>query len=248
MSFFKSDKPDIWLVCTFGIPIGIVEVKSSLATKPPLQDPENFGQIYDYMKQMKEYFGRCCTFGILTTYYEWRIVWLPHNSLVEANALPPSSIPNCGTLVQGPQYDLAGLSTPNWDEDKPLTFSSVGVNLSGDIAELSLTEDAERVLHGTNIIHWNDPVLAYMLVSLVRKMIASKVLPVKISLAEPIGPTFMSQGTRGNGRKFDLRPNHCTLFQQYRHHRLKVLFSLLILEGVVMGGCGLYQPPKDKYL
>ncbi len=45
--------------------------------KTLLNDPKVLGQMYDYLYHMKEYTGRHYAFGIITTYYDWRIVWLP---------------------------------------------------------------------------------------------------------------------------------------------------------------------------
>ncbi len=35
------------------------------------------GQIYDYMLRLRHFFGQQLVFGIVTTYNEWRVYWLP---------------------------------------------------------------------------------------------------------------------------------------------------------------------------
>lgn len=76
-------KSDLWVVLVSGVPIGAVEVK-----KPKLDaigvlirgaafNLDTYGQIFDYMIQLRAFHGVCQVFGIITTLIEWRIVWLP---------------------------------------------------------------------------------------------------------------------------------------------------------------------------
>lgn len=71
-------RPDIWLICSDGVPIGVVEVK-----KPDksdiLRNEYVQGQLFDYMLRLKSFFGLEHVFGILSTYEEWRICWMPQS-------------------------------------------------------------------------------------------------------------------------------------------------------------------------
>ena len=79
---FKKLRPDIW-VLEFGettkIPIASVEVKRE---DKDLSNEHYLGQIFDYLRQLREMHGRRDVFGIITNYFSWRIVWLPDCDLV----------------------------------------------------------------------------------------------------------------------------------------------------------------------
>lgn len=65
--------------------IGVVEVKKP-GNGGALQNPYVQGQIFDYMLRLKSFFGLEHVFGILSSYKEWRIYWLP-SSNVAAGAM-----------------------------------------------------------------------------------------------------------------------------------------------------------------
>lgn len=73
----SSMKSDLWVVLVSGVPIGAVEVK-----KPKLDaigvlirgaafNLDTYGQIFDYMIQLRAFHGVCQVFGIITTLIEW---------------------------------------------------------------------------------------------------------------------------------------------------------------------------------
>jgi hypothetical protein len=68
-------RPDIWIVVTRGIPIGVIEVKKPKTThhESVLKNSAIFGQIFDYMKRLQTFTGIRHVFGILTSYSEWII-------------------------------------------------------------------------------------------------------------------------------------------------------------------------------
>jgi hypothetical protein len=68
--------PDIWIVCEGGIPIGVVEVKKP-GRDNALQNPYVQGQIFDYMLRLQSFFGIKHVFGILSSYEQWRVCWMP---------------------------------------------------------------------------------------------------------------------------------------------------------------------------
>jgi hypothetical protein len=72
-------RPDIWVVCNGGVPIGVVEVKKPCEDEAPpaLQNSYVQGQIFDYMLRLQSFFGLHNVFGILSCYDQWRICWMP---------------------------------------------------------------------------------------------------------------------------------------------------------------------------
>lgn len=69
-----SLRPNLLVICDNQHPIGVVEIK------PPhdeiFKNSKVNGQIFNYMRRLREYFGLVDVFGIVTTYSQWRIYWL----------------------------------------------------------------------------------------------------------------------------------------------------------------------------
>jgi hypothetical protein len=83
----KNERSDIWLTALktrvpSEFPIGVGEVKqpSKAGTLSALAGNNSplFGQIYDYLMGASTFCGLRWSFGIVTTYDEWRICWLPN--------------------------------------------------------------------------------------------------------------------------------------------------------------------------
>ena len=169
MSLFQKYQPDLLVVCSFGVPIGIVEVKKLFGS--PLSNPNVIGQMYDYLSQLMHYTGRCHVFGILTDYNEWRIVWLTETNDAAMSATINTNGDAGQQRVQGPLTFLL-LDVPDWDREVTTSF--------GEETECQL----ERHVYGTSIISWNDPLLPRYLISVVRKMVASPTHPVNMTKLE----------------------------------------------------------------
>ena len=137
MSLFQKYQPDLWVVCSFGVPIGIVEVKKPFGS--PLSNPNVIGQMYDYLSQLMHYTGRCHVFGILTDYNEWRIVWLPETNDAAMSATINTNDDAGQQPVQGPLTFLLS-DVPDWDREVATSF--------GEETEYQL----ERHVYGTSII------------------------------------------------------------------------------------------------
>jgi len=77
----QQHRADIWVVRDqSGVPIGVCEVKKPSVRKNasnPLKHKMLHGQIFDYMLNLRNFFGLKRVFGFTTTYSEWRICWLP---------------------------------------------------------------------------------------------------------------------------------------------------------------------------
>ena len=151
VGFFKL-RPDITVVKAFGIPVGVIEVK-----KPKsgiLDNAKVLGELYDYMKQIVNFYGLKEVFGILTTYQEWRVCWmktaaqLAQQSPFEAiDAEPRTPLNSSG--------EGEGKSPPGLTPSKRLeTVHELGQG-AGDIdGEVELEEDnSMRVMMSTRV--WN---------------------------------------------------------------------------------------------
>ena len=109
LSLFDQQKPDIVIICEFGVPVGILEIKTSGKTSP-LSKEKVLGQVFDYLVHLKNYTGRRDVFGILTTYHEWRVVWLLEcdEAARSTETTPANRIQ--GLIAQLPDYP------PNWSD------------------------------------------------------------------------------------------------------------------------------------
>jgi hypothetical protein len=54
----------------------------------PVEDMSNLGQLFDHVYHLKTYSGWKHAFGMLVTYHQWRVVWLPEdNDVAESTAI-----------------------------------------------------------------------------------------------------------------------------------------------------------------
>ena len=81
-----SIRPDICLILANGKPIGVCEVKKPnvKSDSSALDKPKLAGHILDYMIMLQNFHGIRYVFGLITTYSEWRICWLPHTDVCAA--------------------------------------------------------------------------------------------------------------------------------------------------------------------
>ncbi|MCL4419222.1 hypothetical protein M1146_03920 [Patescibacteria group bacterium] len=152
------------------MPIGVVEVK-----KPPterysysvLSNENVLGQLFDYMKQLENFFGLQNIFGIVTDYVSWRICWLDYqNSRTASSRSLPEIRPNH--------------HVPYLCPTKPLRSSNE--DDQGIKRELLDSPSAtfRRILYGTPLIAYNEPTLIPTLTSVLLKMFYSPVLPTQL--------------------------------------------------------------------
>ena len=87
----RESKSDIWVVKTqSGVPIAVIEVKQPGTSK--LSNLKVLGQVFDYMCNLRNSFGQCEVFGMVTTLDQWRVVWFPDTDGFAASAeMNPSS-------------------------------------------------------------------------------------------------------------------------------------------------------------
>lgn len=181
-------QPDIVLVCKFGIPIGFIEVK-----KPgnAMNDAMIHGQIFDYLNTLKNYTGIRHPFGILSTYEQWRIFWLPQSSEV-AKSQPNTSVSQETRQPSGPPSFLNIL--PNWNSvDNPQPFTEAATPLQTDITsdDNSTATENHRIVCCSSIIQSNNTSLVHIVLSCIFKMIQSPVDHMSSLLMLPSGRTYI---------------------------------------------------------
>lgn len=112
-------RPDIWIVCQGGAPIGVVEVK-----KPDENDTLRHaavqGQLFDYMLRLQSFFGLKHVFGILTSYEHWRICWMPQTDQAAESSSISIEAEEKYERVQAvrvvPERKLHGSQVLRWDD------------------------------------------------------------------------------------------------------------------------------------
>lgn len=112
-------RPDIWIVCTGGVPIGVVDVKKP-GEDETLQNPYVQGQIFDYMLQLQSFFGLEHVFGILTSYEQWRVCWMPRSerAVVATSATTQAAEEHeMETQTVVPERVLHGSKFFAWDDE-----------------------------------------------------------------------------------------------------------------------------------
>eukprot|EP01118_Nematostelium_gracile_P018556 TRINITY_DN8271_c0_g1_i1.p1 TRINITY_DN8271_c0_g1~~TRINITY_DN8271_c0_g1_i1.p1 ORF type:complete len:516 (-),score=92.47 TRINITY_DN8271_c0_g1_i1:98-1570(-) len=151
-------KPDIWIVFKNGIPIGVVEVKKPAVGV--MSHPKVLGQILLYMTQLKSFYGIQDIFGIVTTYEEWRICWLPEcDGAASSDRRPTEKVEEANIEHLNDADENSG------EEVEPL----------GDGEQIQANE-----VHGTKVINWSDKSLYQTLKTVLLKMFFSRRRDVKL--------------------------------------------------------------------
>jgi hypothetical protein len=128
VSVAETDKSDIFVVETqeSEIPIAVIAVKQPGYDK--LVNAKVLGEVFDYMSNLRNSFGQCEVFGIVTTLDQWRVVWFPDTD--EFAASEDMNPPKCEDLrsqfpVQSTLHRvLHGSDVYNWDS--PHTLPLIG--------------------------------------------------------------------------------------------------------------------------
>lgn len=110
-------RPDIWRVCASGVPIGVVEVKKP-GDDDILQNELVQGQLFDYMLRLQSFFGLEHVFGILSTYEQWRVCWMPRSERAAAASTMTQGADELGTESQPvvPDRVLYGCPVFGWND------------------------------------------------------------------------------------------------------------------------------------
>ena len=157
-----------------GIPAGVIEVKTPKPDGRVLDSPLLAGQLYDYMMLLRSFYGLQSIFGVMTTYYEWRICWLDTSeskSLASATSLPH---------VRG-EADTAGSSLKSLLDDEDVDTTNEEDEAEGEEL-VDPSPSLRRQVFATDIYSFSDEALLPMLASVLEKMAASKrvALPLKV--------------------------------------------------------------------
>jgi hypothetical protein len=79
-----GSRSDVWVVRkNSGVPVAVIEVKQPGSSK--MENLHVLGQVFDYICNLRNSFGQCEVFGILTTLAEWRVCWLPDSDSFAAS-------------------------------------------------------------------------------------------------------------------------------------------------------------------
>jgi len=71
---FCNQRPDIWVICCNGLPVGFIEIKKPSGAI--MDEPLLAGQVFDYLMLLKSFYGIEFQFGIVSTYELWQFFWL----------------------------------------------------------------------------------------------------------------------------------------------------------------------------
>jgi len=88
-------RADYWVILRNGHLVGCVEVKkphqdcNGDKDKSPLEHERVLGQLYDYMRVIRSFYGTTPVWGIVTTFNEWRFCKLLDDDSCEAGMESP---------------------------------------------------------------------------------------------------------------------------------------------------------------
>jgi hypothetical protein len=151
-------RPDIWVVVKVNkAPIGVIEVKKP--GKEIMNNKRVHGQIYDSMLRLRHFFGQQNVFGIVSTYKQWRIYWLPDSD----------------DSARATKTDIAQDATI----EMPNVIPSFTGNFVGDSKDCPRSP-VKRIVYGSRILEWNNSSLPSYLVSVILKMYYSRNYNIKI--------------------------------------------------------------------
>eukprot|EP00298_Acanthocystis_sp_HF-20_P016845 c21604_g1_i1.p1 GENE.c21604_g1_i1~~c21604_g1_i1.p1 ORF type:complete len:507 (+),score=50.08 c21604_g1_i1:35-1522(+) len=95
-------RSDLWVLTKNNVPVTIIEVK--LPNKEGVsQKPRIAGQLLDYMLRLKLFYGVEDVFGLISTYNEWRVFWLPSPRTDEVAAF---THPNQASTLHSPEVSI----------------------------------------------------------------------------------------------------------------------------------------------
>jgi hypothetical protein len=177
-----GDRADLWILRRLGVPVGVVEVKRPGRTDAIFNSEYVAGQIFDYMRRLREFHGLDHVFGIVSTYREWRIVWLADCDDAAFNDDRTRLLAHSGL-----QVDLRP-PAPAWESWQ---------TPDGDVvaeAQPQSSPAKERVVRAGRVMRWDDPALVVTLASVLLKMVTSPATRLK-QLLDP-GRKYIKVGEK----------------------------------------------------
>ena len=122
-----TSKCDIWVVKSLsGVPIAVIEVKQPGNGR--LDNHNVLGQVFDYITQLRNSFGQCEVFGIVTNLEHWRVCWLPDCDVFAAatNKVPQTTSGLVTSFEHGLARSLSCSKIYCWlDQTLPRVVASV---------------------------------------------------------------------------------------------------------------------------
>src|SRR5215210_2037520 len=138
---------DVYLLKSKGIPIGVVEIKVPVGDI--LSNPKVHGHLYDYLMALTSFSGVQCPFGILTTYEDWRVCWLPETQpLAEAAKLPDPverRFKLWAFLPDTPQFLLSKISSVQPPAQNPNPLAQRGGERVDELENLTESDFLEQI-------------------------------------------------------------------------------------------------------
>jgi hypothetical protein len=153
---FQEGRPDVWVITLDGVPILIFEVKVPSPTV--MTDDLVKGQVFDYLMMLRTFYGIAHAFGILTTYNEWQVVWLPDTNHI-ANSKAIHS-PGQHPVPESPQKKGA----------TPTKKKKIRTKVLADESEINAVE---RRVYYSDTYKWDNDMLPWIIASVIRKADAS---------------------------------------------------------------------------
>ena len=186
LSFYSElstfgDAGDLWVVCANGMAVGVVEVK-----KPGTRamTHENIlGECFDYMQDVRGFDGLDHVFCILTTYQEWRVLWLPDcDSGARSTTFP--NVPEISPRKREVLSKLLQGKLPPWpssETTEPSSIKAVDVSPNKELNAHRTSQGSSRhpvetatvqrrVVHGGPILHRTDKALVPTIASVLVRM------------------------------------------------------------------------------
>lgn len=222
LSIFKV-RPDIWILTKKGgIPVGVIEVKKP--NEKIMEEKLVHGQIYDYMLRLQSFYGIQNVFGIVTTYHQWRIYWLPQSQ------------------------DIAQAQSIN--ENFSIEVTKDEILIDEKFTENDENEEEEydkknpREVYGTKVIESSNPDLPKILGSVIKKMYYTKT--EKIERFNPSRPYIVMDKDTWYWSTVKWNPSFKPNYHVMPKSQPKKLYLIEDFRGGVDGRVWLASTPKGE--
>eukprot|EP01118_Nematostelium_gracile_P019507 TRINITY_DN9060_c0_g1_i1.p1 TRINITY_DN9060_c0_g1~~TRINITY_DN9060_c0_g1_i1.p1 ORF type:complete len:486 (+),score=66.85 TRINITY_DN9060_c0_g1_i1:186-1643(+) len=194
-------RPDAAIVTSVGgVPFCVIEVKRpDLPNVDITNQSAVHGQIYDYMKTVKEGYGVEDIFGIITDFKHWRICWLEDNQLAAATTIESNWRLNTKT-------DIEEINDQDAYKSRAISrATSKGIQ--------------NHTILVTPCYDYQDhPTLYIALASLLMKLGYSRIKPVKLIDSKRVYNSISSKGYEWRiwnfGEEFELNYNQTPIVQK----------------------------------
>jgi len=145
--------PDIWVVLSHGLPVGIIDIKKP--SDKIMDSPQLGGQVFDYLTMLQSFYGIKWHFAIVSTYRQWKIFWLKDTDTIAKS--DSVSTPHNSFITKQPP------DIPLWDSnrDNPVIVKAVGKKCP---------VIGSRSIYVSNTMFLDDKHLVHAIASVLHKM------------------------------------------------------------------------------